>query len=123
MDMAITPTDLGGDEDTARRLLVLARSIAPCVDSFADDSEQKKNAIAILKGVLAELPAAGSRRTRSLSRNGTSMSFADVSSTFDDDSRQSLRSLCGSAPSAGHPRGSFPKARPLANTWPEGDYT
>lgn len=121
--MPITPNDLGGDENTARRLIVLARSIAPCVDTFADDSEQKKNAVAILKGVLEELPAAGSRRTRSVSRNGTSMSFADVGSAFDDDSRQALRSLCGSTPTGGHPRGSFPKARPLATTWPEGDYT
>ena len=123
MDMPITPTDLGGDEDTARRLLVLARSIAPCIDSFADNSETKKDAVAILKGVLVEQPAAGSRRTRSLSRNGTSMTFADVESAFDADSRQALRSLCGAAASGGQPVGSFPKARPFANVWPEGDYT
>ncbi|WP_227468026.1 hypothetical protein [Microbacterium sp. YJN-G] len=123
MDMPITPTDLGGDEDIARRLLVLARSIAPCIDSFTDNSEAKKDAVAILKGVLAEQPAAGSRRTRSVSRNGTSMSFADVESAFDSDSRQALRSLCGSAVSGGMPKGSFPKARPFANVWPEGDYT
>ena len=121
--MSISPSDFGGDEDTVRRVLVLARDIAPCIDSFADDSEAKKDAVAILKGVLAEQPAAGSRRTRSLSRNGTSMSFADVDSAFDSDSRQALRSLCGSAASGGLPKGSFPKARPFANVWPEGDYT
>ncbi|MBN7792426.1 hypothetical protein [Microbacterium esteraromaticum] len=121
--MPITPNDLGGDEDTARRLLVLARSIAPCIDSFADESEPKKDAVAILRGVLAEQPAAGSRRTRSVSRNGTSMSFADVESAFDSDARQALRSLCGSASSGGHPVGSFPTARPFANVWPEGGYT
>lgn len=121
--MAITPTDLGGDDDLARRILVKARDIAPCIDSFPDGSELKKDAIAILKGVIAELPAAGSRRTRSLSRNGTSMSFADVASAFDDDAISSLRSLCGAAPYGGQPRGSFPKDRPFANTWPEDDYT
>lgn len=121
--MPITPTDIGGDEDTARRLLVLARSIAPCIDSFPDGSEEQKDAVAILKGVLAEQPAAGSRRTRSLSRNGTSMSFTDVDSAFDADSRQALRSLCGSVTSGGMPKGSFPKARPFANVWPEGEYS
>lgn len=123
MDMPITPTDLGGDEDTARRLLVLARSIAPCIDSFADDSEPRKDAVAILRAVLVEQPAAGSRRTRSLSRNGTSMTFADVESAFDSDSRQALRSLCGAASSGGHPVGSFPKVRPSVGVWPEGGYT
>lgn len=121
--MPITPTDLGGEESTARRLLVLARSIAPCIDSFADNSEEKKDAVAILKGVLAEQPAAGSRRTRSVSRNGTSMSFSDIESAFDADSRQALRSLCGAASSGGLPAGSFPKARPFSNVWPEGEYT
>ncbi|WP_417555596.1 hypothetical protein [Microbacterium sp.] len=117
--MAITPNDLGGDENTARRVLVLARSIAPCIDSL--DSEGTANAVAILKGVLDELPAAGSRRTRSLSRNGTSMTFADITSAFDDDARQALQSLCG-ATSTAHgdiPAGHFPTERPVSALWSE----
>ena len=123
--MPITPTDLGGDENTARRVLVLARDIAPCIDSFPDESEDKLNAIAVLKGVLAELPAPGSRRTRAMSRNGTSMSFADIQSAFDDDARRSLRALCSAARAAtpGIPLGSFPSDRPFARVWPEGDYS
>ncbi|HWU30198.1 MAG TPA: hypothetical protein VN041_14035 [Microbacterium sp.] len=117
--MAITPDELGGDENTARRILVLARSIAPCIDSLED--EAKKDAIAILKGLLDEVPAAGSRRTRSLSRNGTSMTFADITTVFDDDARQALQSLCGVTSTAGGgvPAGSFPTERPASVLWPE----
>lgn len=125
--MAMKPTDIGGDENTARRVLVLARSIAPCIDSFPDGSEQKLDAIAVLKGVLAELPAPGSRRTRSLSRNGTAMSFADIESAFDADARASLRALCSAetpaADSGTLPAGSFPKRRAFERMWSEGDYT
>lgn len=121
--MAITPEDIGGDESTARRVLVLARSIAPCIDSFAEDSEAKKDAVAVLQGVLAELPAPGSRRTKSLSRNGTSMSFEAIQEAFDADSRNALRSLCGMGATGALPRGHFPKDRPLRRVWPEGEYS
>lgn len=119
----ITPGDIGGDEDLARRVLVRARAIAPCIDSFADESESKKDAIAILKGVLAEIPAVGSRRTKAVSRNGTSMTFTDVYTAFDADSTASLRSLCGAPVIAGLPQGSFPTGNALAGAWPEGAYT
>lgn len=122
--MPITPNDLGGDEDTARRVLVLARDIAPCIDSFSDDSEEKKDAIAVLKGVLGELPATGSRRTLAMSRNGSSITLAQIKSAFDDDARSSLRSLCSASGDVapGAPLGSFPTDRPFARVWPEGDY-
>ncbi|MEA1264162.1 hypothetical protein MicroSTF_14055 [Microbacterium sp. STF-2] len=123
--MPITPTDLGGDENTARRVLVQARDIAPCIDSFPEDSEEKKDAIAVLKGVLDELPAAGSRRTRAMSRNGSSITLADIKSAFDEDARSSLRALCAASRDAapGAPLGSFPTDRPFARVWPEGDYS
>ncbi|MFK4760301.1 hypothetical protein ACI3KS_05135 [Microbacterium sp. ZW T5_45] len=125
--MTMTPNDIGGDESTARRVLVLARSIAPCIDSFTEDSEQKKDAIAILQGVLGELPAPGSKRTTQLSRNGTSMSFRDIASAFDDDARASLQALCSAPTSGAQPgtviAGSFPKARAFERVWPEGEYT
>lgn len=118
--MPITPNELGGDEDTARRVLVLARDIAPCIDTFPDDSEHKKNALAVLKGVLAELPEPGQGRARSLSRNGTSVSFADLESAFDRDARRALRALCGdTAGDASAPRGSFPPAGIVERAWPE----
>jgi hypothetical protein len=119
----ITPADIGGDEDTARRILVRARSIAPCINSFAEGSEEKKDAVAILKGVLAELPATGSKRTKSMSRNGTSLSFEQIASAFDADSITELRSLCNAEPQASLPLGSFPEGNALGRVWPEGAYS
>lgn len=117
--MAITPGSLGGDENVARRVLALARSIAPCVTKLDPGTEEGKDAIAVLKGVIAELPAAGSARVRSQSRNGTSVSLADIQSAFSADARASLRSLCGCGGRSGQPVGSFPQERPFALLWPE----
>lgn len=111
--------DLGGDEDTARRVMIRARSIAPCLAGLAPGSSEGKDAIALLKGVLAELPEPGSRRTRSLSRNGTSITFDALDSAFDVETIASLRSLCGVPAATAHPRGSFPKHRPIGRVWPE----
>lgn len=124
--MSITPAKLGGDEDTARRVLLQARSIAPCIQSFPDDSEDQKDAIAVLKGVIAELPAAGSARTRSMSRNGTSLSFDPVVTAFTQDVRDQLATLCdaaGSRTDGAMPIGSFPTAPVVERAWPEGPYS
>lgn len=114
----INPTALGTDEDLARRVLVRARSIAPCIDSFADDSEQQKDVLAVLRAVIAEIPAPGSGRIRSKSRNGTSVSYADPGSWFSVDDVAALRSLCN-APVGGLPVGDFPADRPISAIWPE----
>lgn len=116
--MAITHNLLGDDEDLARRVLVRARFIAPCIDSFADDSEEQKNVLAILRAVIAEIPAPGSGRIRSKSRNGTSVSYADAGSWFSADDVSALRSLCG-ATVGGLPVGDFPADRPISAIWPE----
>lgn len=124
--MSITPAMLGSDEDAARRLLVLARSIAPCIQSFPDGSEEQKDAIAILKGVLAELPAAGSGRTRSMSRNGTAISYDPMTTAFTQDVRDSLATLCADATTRADqamPVGSFPTAPVVQRVWPEGQYS
>lgn len=121
----ITHTDLGiQDEDLARRVLVRARTIAPCIDSFPAGSEQRLDAIAIIKGVVAELPAAGESRIRSMGRNGTNITLAAIASAFDGDASISLRSLCGEAAGqAGEPLGSFPELTPLSRIFREGSYT
>lgn len=115
----ITPTDIGGDEDRARRVIVHARSIAPCIDSFPDGSEDKKNAVAILKGVLAELPTAGRARVKGQRVGPASVEYFDVASAFSADDRAALRALCGAASRGGLPLGSFPQERPVARLWPE----
>lgn len=121
--MSITHADITDDEDLGRRVLVRARTIAPCLDTLDPESEDGLNAIAILKGVIAELPTAGDRRTRSLSRNGTSMSFDAIDAAFDSDARASLRAVCGLGGGRALPMGSFPTTRAFESVWPEGDYS
>jgi hypothetical protein len=108
------------DTDLARRVLAFARSIAPGVTDL--DGEPRLDAIAILKSVAAEFPAPGSRRVRSQSRNGTSISFGDAGSAFTSEDVAALRTLVGSAP-AGLPRGSFPAGGHISRVWPEGEYS
>lgn len=123
--MAITHDLIGSDEDLARRILVRTRDVAPCVLGFDKESEDGKNALAILKGVYARAAVVGTGAVASKGRNGTSISYRDIKSAFSLDDLDGLRSLCSASPSTvpGLPRGSFPKDRPLANTWPEGSYT
>ena len=120
--MAITPNDLDTDDDSlARRVLHQARLIAPCLDSL--DGENRETAIAVIDGLIAELPEPGSARVKSLSRNGTSMTF-DLSSAFTLDVRTSLGAFCVPETLPGLPRGSFPPAlSSLTNNWLEGEYT
>ena len=114
----IQTEDLTGvTEDVARALLLRARSIAPCLDSLS--GELRKDAIAVLRNVAAELPAPGERRTKSLSRNGTSLQLDSAGSAFSADDIAALRALCPAASTAGHPRGSFPEPVGLNKIWPE----
>lgn len=108
----------GVDYSTALRLFGVAVSIAPCLPSL--EGEGKLIAIAILQGVAAELPASGERRIRSQSRNGTSITLADISSAFTSDDRDALRALCPSAgAAAASPVGCFPPAGMVEILWPE----
>ena len=115
----ITPGDLPGMEDAAaRRLIAAARSIAPCIDTLEGDL--RATAVAILQGVAAEVPAPGTGRVRSQSRNGTSVTWADYGSAFGKDDRDALRALCGAAAAAfaGAPVGSFPRSTIAHRIWP-----
>jgi hypothetical protein len=113
----IGPSDLPGlDESVARRLIATARSIAPCLDTLVD--EARVDAIAILEGVAAELPAPGAGRMKSQSRNGTSVAWADYSTAFTADYRSALRALCSAAGTAGAPVGSFPASTMTCRIWP-----
>lgn len=115
----IEPDEIGADENTARRILVLAQDIAPCIHSFADDSEARKNAIAILTNVVAETIARGARHVRAQGVASARVDY-DTAGSFRDEDKDALRALCGAvASSAGHPAGRFPKARRISRLWPE----
>jgi hypothetical protein len=114
----ITPDKVGADEDLAREVLIMARSIAPCIRSFADGSEDQKDALAILKRVYREAEDRGSRNVKS-ERTGPGAVEWVVRSAFDGDPRAALRALCAAASSGGQPLGSFPNERPISILWPE----
>lgn len=125
----IKPSDLEPvDEDTAVQLLVLARSIAPCLDTLADgagddDPKPRRDAIAILKAVARRRPRPAHIKSE---RNGpTAAEYFPDASWFSGDDRDALQSLCSvnSSTVGTHPVGSFPTATPLANVWPEGEYS
>jgi len=118
--MAITPEDLGVDEDLARRVLIHARIIAPCLDTLADDSEAKKDALAILRGIVADVGGRGSRFVRSQGVLGASVSYERAASYFEPADRAGLQSLCGITPTASVlPRASFPRPGLVTKIWPE----
>lgn len=119
----ITPADLGGtDTDLARRVLVRARTIAPLLDTL--DGERRLDAIAVLKGVIAEIPRPGESRLRGVTRNGTGKTFDAPSSWFSADDELSLRSLFETETTTNSgPAGHFPAGRPLAGLWPEERYS
>lgn len=121
--MPIKPEDISTDEDLARRVLALARTIAPCVVTLSDESDEKKTAIAILKSVADDIESdrasRGSRRVVSQGVLTARVSY-DIGSAFTDDDRDSLRALCNaSASPVALPVGSFPKGRPIGALWPE----
>ena len=121
--MAITHADISTDEDLGRRVLARARVIAPCLATLDPESEEGLTAIALLKGIVAELPTPGERRVRSLSRNGTSVTLEAIASAFDSDTTASLRALCGVVSAPALPVGSFPTERAFESVWPEGGYS
>lgn len=121
--MPITHADISTDEDLGRRVIARARVIAPCLATLDPESEEGLTAIALLKGVVGELPSPGERRVRSVSRNGTAVSLDAIVSAFDSDTVASLRALCGSTPRGALPMGSFPTTPAFGTVWPEGPYS
>lgn len=116
----INPSTVSSDEDLARSILVLARTIAPCIDSFADESDELKNTLAILKRVANEAVERGSRQIVSHGAGTTEVKYRDSESWFSSDDRAALRSLCATAAIApGLPMGSFPISTSIGHLWPE----
>lgn len=115
----ITHDKLGSDEDLAREVLVVAHSIAPCLASFPDDSEEQKNAIAILRRVYRDSETRGSRMIKAQRIGSAGVDYADVASAFEGQPTSALRALCAAGAASGKPRASFPTERPLQRLWPE----
>jgi hypothetical protein len=120
--MVMVPSDLDGyDEDLARRVLMYARTIAPCLDSLT--GENKSNALAILKGVAKEVAVAVSRQIAGQGLGPANVRYFEVASYFSIDDRAGLRFLCGASIVSAGPRGSFPPpSRHVQNLWPEPPY-
>ncbi|NIH52544.1 hypothetical protein FHX76_000412 [Lysinibacter cavernae] len=119
----IDHNSIGNDEDLAREVLVIGRSIAPCLTSFTDESEEQKNALAILRRVYKEVAGRGSRFVKAQRIGSASVDYGSVSSAFDGDPRRALEALCASAGRAGAPAGRFPAEATVSKIWPEGRYT
>lgn len=116
--MTIEASDLGGDPDLARRVISRARRYVPCIDTLEADA--KAEAVSILKAVRDEIPAPGSRRVRSKSRNGTSITYDAPGSWFGPGDLDDLRALCGQMSTPAGPVGSFPAtSSTVSRLWPE----
>lgn len=115
----ITATDIGGDEDLARRVLSVARSIAP-IDTV-DDYELRKDAIAILRAVAQSGADRGSMLIANQRVGAAAVAYREVSSWFTDDDRAALRNICTTeAASPQGSVGSFPQpSRLIGRLWPE----
>jgi hypothetical protein len=121
--VAITHQQIGDDEDLAREVLVVGHSIAPCLASFTDGSEEQKNGISILKRVYRDIAGVdaqrGSRMVKSQRIGPAAVDYGGVTSAFEGDPTRALRALCASGSARALPVGSFPAERPLGRTWPE----
>lgn len=116
----ITHTQVGPDEDLAREVLIIARDIAPCIDSFDAESEDAKNALAILKRVYKTAAARGSQMIKGQSIGPARVDYdTAIRSAFSGQPTRALRALCGAAAAGGAPRGSFPVEKPISRLWPE----
>lgn len=116
----INPDEIDTDEDLGLRILAYTEPIAPCLQTLAEDSLERKKAVALLKGIATEIRVRGPRVVKSQAVGPARVDYVPVSSVITDDDRAALRALCGASvsPSAA-PRGSFPLERPISGIWPE----
>lgn len=115
----LTYNQVGNDEDLAREVLVIARDIAPCLDSLPDESEEQRDALAVLRRVYKDITGRGKRFVKSQRVGPASVEYVDVKSAFVGQPTRALRALCASQQSSGLPRAAFPTGRPIGHLWPE----
>jgi hypothetical protein len=118
----IQPSDLEPvSADLARRIIAIARSIAPCIDTLedgeGDEPMPRSEAIAILKAVAGD----GRKPGIKMQQVGPSrVEYIVSGSAFSADDRAALRALCAAATIQGLPEGSFPlPSRALTRMFPE----
>lgn len=117
--MVIVLTSICADETLARRVLSVARSIAPNIDSL--DSDATADATAILNGIATEAAARGIRSVDTNKVGTALVKYASPSSWFTEDDRAALRAICKVVATSGHPIGDFPPPdRAYRGVWPEG---
>lgn len=116
--MAIDPADLVGiDAAMAARVIAVARSIAPCLDSLVD--ADRTLAIGILTSVASEATARGMRGVKSQRIGPAAVEYFSATSWFADDDRAALRGLCPAVAVPGTPIGEFPTPGIIDRVWPE----
>jgi hypothetical protein len=126
--VAIIHSDIApGREALGRRVLLVARSIAPCLDSLVDGRvdengivhDDRSDAIAVLQGVVESVPAYPGIAAQRV--GPASVTYRAVTSAFSSEVRLSLRALCGlpSEAEAFGPRGHFPAPGIVTGLWPE----
>lgn len=116
----IQHSDITSDEDLGRSILIRARQIAPQITVVTDGSDQKADAVAVLRLVAKRAAEAGSGAIASQSRNGTSITRREISSAFRSEDLSALRVIFDiPQPLPAGPVGSFPPAGTLTRLWPE----
>lgn len=119
----IQPSDITGvDATVARRIIAVARSIAPFLDSLVDggdgEPQPKADAIAIIQGVAADIVERGARSIKSQSVTAGRVEYVVGADSFSSEDRAALRALRTTTTTA-VPIGSFPADRPISRVWPE----
>lgn len=116
----ISADDLQGiDELTALRIIAVARSIAPCLDSLEYGADREQ-AVAILKGVAQEATGRGSRHIKGQRIGSAAVDYRSVSDWFSQEDKDALRAICKTSAGGGGPVGLFPAAdRTLSRLFPE----
>lgn len=121
--MKISFSDVGADEDLAREILAIGRTIAPCLNTLEWGDDARDDAVSILRRVYKTAAARGSQMVKSQRLGGASVEYADVADVFEGQPTRALRALCAEVsgrPQRGHSVGVFPAARPISRVWPEG---
>lgn len=119
--VAIAHDEISSDRDTGLTVLALAVEAAPALGAVDLPEDARRDAaVAILRRVAADLPAAGMGRVSQQSRNGTSVSLRESGAALSAEYRSVLRGLYGDgARHAAAPVGDFPASGLVAEMWPE----